>query len=76
LPAANKCATTGTGGTLAVEYSRLSIPADGVSAWAAGVSYRIGDRVTFGGVVYECRQAHISQSDWTPPATPALWLRL
>ena len=25
------------------------------------------------GVLYKCVQAHISQAEWTPPLTPALW---
>jgi hypothetical protein len=33
----------------------------------------VGTRRTYNGVLYECRQAHVTQSDWTPPATPALW---
>lgn len=42
-------------------------------AWAAGVSYSVGDRVTYGGVVYVCTQAHTSQESWNPSAVPALW---
>jgi len=45
-------------------------------AWAVGTHYNVGDRVTFNGDTYQCRQAHTSQSDWTPPVTPALWLLL
>ena len=26
-----------------------------------------------GGTLYKCVQAHTSQSDWMPSATPALW---
>jgi chitinase len=44
-----------------------------VSAWAVGVNYSVGDIVTYDGSYYECLQAHTSQADWTPPATPALW---
>jgi Animal haem peroxidase len=43
-------------------------------AWAPSVAYAVGDEVTYGGQTYRCRQAHTSQPDWTPPATPALWL--
>lgn len=46
------------------------------SEWKAGVAYQIGDRVTYQGATYECRQAHTSISTWTPAAVPALWLRL
>lgn len=42
-------------------------------AWRVGVAYDIGDRRQHGGTLYTCVQAHTSQSDWTPDATPALW---
>ena len=42
----------------------------------ATVHYEVADRRRFNDVVYECRQAHNAQADWTPDATPALWLRL
>lgn len=42
--------------------------------WAPGVSYKIGDEVTYGGVTYQCRQAHTSMVGWEPPNVPALWL--
>ena len=41
--------------------------------WAYPVSYIVGSRVSDGGKVYKCRQAHTSQADWTPDKTPALW---
>ncbi|WP_411083963.1 carbohydrate-binding protein [Streptomyces sp. cmx-18-6] len=43
--------------------------------WAAGTSYRAGDRVTYGGVAYRCRQAHQAITGWEPPNVPALWER-
>ena len=42
--------------------------------WAIGRAYAIGDRVQHGGILYKCAQAHTSQADWTPDATPALWV--
>ncbi|MGC9669149.1 lytic polysaccharide monooxygenase [Planosporangium sp. 12N6] len=44
--------------------------------WAAGTAYKVGDRVTYGGATYECRQAHTAIPGWEPPNTPALWQRL
>lgn len=41
--------------------------------WSVGKSYATGDRVQHEGTLYKCVQAHTSQADWTPPATPALW---
>lgn len=42
--------------------------------WAIGRAYAIGDRVQHGGILYKCAQAHTSQADWMPDATPALWV--
>lgn len=39
-------------------------------------SYLVDDEVEFEGIAYKCLQAHTSQPDWTPLATPALWLDL
>jgi hypothetical protein len=41
--------------------------------WAAGVNYALDVRVRYGDKLYRVVQAHTSQSDWTPDATPALW---
>lgn len=38
------------------------------------ISYSVGDRVQYNGTLYKCIQAHTAQSDWTPDATPALWV--
>ena len=43
--------------------------------WAINVNYPIGKQVSYNTIDYVCRQAHKSQSDWTPDITPALWLR-
>ena len=42
-------------------------------AWAIGKAYAVNDRVQYNGTLYKCIQAHTSQSDWMPSATPALW---
>ena len=44
-----------------------------ITAWAYPVAYADGDRRSYGGKGYKCRQAHTSQADWTPDKTPALW---
>lgn len=41
--------------------------------WTAGEAVKPPMKRGFGGVVYECIQPHVTQSDWTPPTTPALW---
>lgn len=44
-----------------------------ITAWAYPVAYAEGDRRSYSGKVYKCRQAHTSQEGWKPSATPALW---
>lgn len=44
-----------------------------ITAWAYHVAYAEGDRRSYGGKVYKCRQGHTSQADWTPDKTPNLW---
>lgn len=41
--------------------------------WGSGLAVKIGDLYQFGGTLYEVIQAHTTQADWTPDATPALW---
>ncbi|MFG2036761.1 lytic polysaccharide monooxygenase [Dactylosporangium sp. NPDC048998] len=53
-----------------------SQPPTGTTTWAAGTAYKVGDRVTYNGVTYECRQAHTAIPGWEPPNVPALWLRV
>lgn len=43
-------------------------------AWVVGKAYAVNDRTQHGGTLYKCIQAHTSQADWTPDATPALWV--
>lgn len=40
------------------------------SPWAYPVAYAVGNIRAYGGELYRCNQAHTSQADWTPPATP------
>lgn len=42
-------------------------------AWTLDRDYTVGFRVRYGDKLYRCEQAHRSQEDWTPDATPALW---
>ena len=42
--------------------------------WAIGKAYAVSDRARHNGTLYKCVQAHTSQADWTPDATPALWV--
>lgn len=44
--------------------------------WRVGKSYIVGERVQYEGKLYKCVQGHTSQADWTPDATPALWVKV
>lgn len=44
-----------------------------ITAWAYPVAFAEGERRSYSGKVYKCRQAHTSQADWTPDKTPNLW---
>jgi len=58
----------------AVDQIQLdAVNCSAATAWVVGRAYTVGALVTFGGSVYQCIQAHTSQSDWSPPVVPALW---
>jgi chitinase len=64
--------------TIVVLVATLLLAATNVSALAPAWDgnfkpYAVGTIVSYGGSEYKCIQAHTSQPDWTPPATPALW---
>ena len=42
-------------------------------AWQTGTAYTVEERIRYNSTLYRCVQAHTSQADWTPDATPALW---
>ncbi|MEU4411143.1 lytic polysaccharide monooxygenase [Streptosporangium sp. NPDC023963] len=44
--------------------------------WAAGTAYAVGATVTYGGVTYQCLQAHTALAGWEPPNVAALWRRV
>ncbi|MFB7873967.1 carbohydrate-binding protein [Nocardia sp. NPDC056064] len=68
----NPPATTTPGG--GHHHPTTTAPAS--SAWRQGATYAVGDKVTYQGVTYTCRQAHtVHDPNWTPPNTPALWSR-
>ena len=41
--------------------------------WTVGEAVKVGDLRRYNNNLYECIQAHTTQSDWTPDITPALW---
>ena len=42
--------------------------------WVTGHAYVVDERLQYNGVLYRVVQAHISQADWTPDITPALFV--
>ena len=44
--------------------------------WSAGLTVKAGDRLYYPGTdkLYKVVQAHTTQADWTPDATPAMWV--
>lgn len=42
-------------------------------AWKSGEAVNVGDLRFYKEHWYVCIQAHITQDDWTPDVTPALW---
>ena len=41
--------------------------------WRPGEAVEVGALRQWDGTLVECLQAHTTQADWTPDATPALW---
>lgn len=52
----------------ASEHTELFAP------WACPVAYKTGNIRERNGKLYKCLQDHTSQADWTPDATPSLWV--
>lgn len=48
-------------------------PTPSEQEWKSGVSYKIGDKVTYKGKSYTCIYAHTSHEGWLPDIVPTLW---
>jgi hypothetical protein len=46
----------------------------GTLDWIVGEQVYLGTRRMYNDVEYRCIQAHVTQTDWTPDATPTLWV--
>lgn len=44
--------------------------------WVTDTEYTVDTIIRYEGELYRCVQAHTSQADWTPPAAPALWVKI
>lgn len=62
---------TVTSSNCIVEVKEIEIPL--IQEWKEGVSYKLGDKVTYNGKTYVCTFAHTSLSVWTPGTVPTLW---
>lgn len=70
-----RAAINGAGAMLTDEQA-LTVPLI-YPAWRGdGISYAVGDRVVYSGVLYKCLQAHTSQSTWAPTDAPSLWTKV
>lgn len=63
-------------GTVSDEELLRVAPALEARAWRIGLAMVPGDVYSHGGFLYRCVQAHTTQADWRPEATPALWRRV
>ena len=41
--------------------------------WTIGIAVAVGERYQYEDKLYKVVQAHTTQADWTPDATPAMW---
>lgn len=53
-------------------FLTVRTPADGIE-WIEGERVVAGDVRSYLESNYRCIQGHVTQADWTPPDTPALW---
>lgn len=63
-----------TSANCVVEVKEVEVPS--VQEWQSGVSYKLGDKVTYQGKTYECIYAHTSHMGWLPGTVPTLWKQL
>ncbi len=68
---------------MAIEAAVVSLPDEEAAQapslfqpWAVGEQVAVGDRRYYAptGLLYKVIQGHTTQADWTPDATPALWV--
>lgn len=56
-----------------VVTSAYTIDDGTISPWAPNTAYKAGDKVSYEGKNYTCRQPHTSLPGWEPTNVPALW---
>jgi chitinase len=75
-PTASPTPSTSPSATITATPTPTPTPTGAYPAWAANRAYAVGDRVSYAGRNYQCRQAHTSLTGWEPPNVPALWLAI
>ena len=55
------------------DETQSAVTAATAPSWAAGVSYKAGDLVSYKGRIYKVLTTHTSLSTWTPDVVPALF---
>ena len=76
LEAAKKIrATMNAAGAMLTDEQAVQVPVL-FPAWDAAVTYAVGDRVRYGGVLYKCLTAHTAQPGWSPTDAPSLWAKV
>src|SRR6266540_5618342 len=62
-------------GLAAITGSSAALVACSAPAWAEGVSYAVGDKVTYNGHLYQALVAHTPPpgAGWNPVAAASLW---
>lgn len=70
-----KQAAITTAGAMLTDEQALEV-IDLYDEWKPDVAYGVDNRVRYEEKLYKCLQAHTSQADWIPTATPALWVEV
>lgn len=60
---------------IATDEMSLQVP-NLYPTWKIGVSYKVGDRILYGNVLYKVLTSHISQEDWTPDVAVSLFSKV
>lgn len=60
---------------LATDEQACEVPAL-YPTWKEGFVYKVGERITYGDVLYKVLTEHTSQADWTPDAAPSLFAKV
>ena len=64
-------------GTLPTAPDEVAVKhADWYPVWRPDIHVKVGDRLTYNGVLYRCLQDHDTQETWTPPDSPSLWSKV